>query len=70
LRYKGFLSRVKTMPQRPEHPIAERIPKFREMAADAKRAASAASNPELRKAYEDLARSWDQLIAEILSRAD
>jgi hypothetical protein len=58
------------MPERPEDSIAERLPKFREMAAEAKRAASSASNPELRKAYEDLARSWDQLIAEILSRGN
>jgi Ribonuclease G/E len=58
------------MPERPEHSIIERLPKFHEMAADAKRAASEASNPELRKAYEDLARSWEQLISEILARAN
>jgi Ribonuclease G/E len=58
------------MSERPEHSIAERLPKFQEMAADAKRAASETSNPELQKAYEDLARSWEQLIVEILGRAN
>ena len=58
------------MSERPEHSILERLPKFHEMAAEAKRAASAATNPELRKAYEDLARSWEKLIAEILARAN
>jgi len=53
------------MPETPEPPIAERLPQFRQMAAEAKNAALAASNPELRKAYENLARSWDQLIDEI-----
>ncbi len=47
------------------HPLAERLPKFREMAAEARQSALRAKSPEMRREYEGLAQSWEQLIKEI-----
>src|SRR2546421_10243541 len=37
------------------HPLAERLPKFREMAAEARQSALCATSPEMRREYEGLA---------------
>ena len=47
------------------HPLAERLPEFRAMAAEARQSALRAKSPEMRREYEGLAQSWDQLIKEI-----
>jgi hypothetical protein len=47
------------------HPLADRLGVFREMASDARRRAARAASGEMRLGYENLARSWDQLIGEI-----
>ena len=47
------------------HPLADRLPKFRELAAEARQGALRAASKETRRSYEDLADSWEKLIAEI-----
>ena len=49
-----------------DHPLAERLNIFREMATDARHEAARASSAEMRRKYEHLAKSWDELIAEIV----
>ena len=51
--------------QMTDHPLADRLGAFREMAAEAHAGAARATTPEMIAAYEDLAKSWDQLINEI-----
>ena len=45
--------------------IAEKLPQMRVLAAEARQAALHASTSELRQAYEEIARSWEQLFKEI-----
>ena len=47
------------------HPLAGRLDMFREMAAEARKDAAHAASPEMKDAYEHLAKSWDLLIGEI-----
>jgi hypothetical protein len=47
-----------------DHP-SRRLAEFRGMAADAHQSAASATSAERKLAYEELARSWDQLIREI-----
>jgi len=53
------------MSQHDKHPLANRLDKFREMAAAARESAKRATNDEMRRDYQTLAESWDQLITEI-----
>jgi len=48
--------------------VAQRLREFKQMAAEARKAAGRAATPEMRRGYEQLAQSWDQLIREIESR--
>jgi hypothetical protein len=48
-----------------EHPLADRLGVFREMAAEARADAARATTPEMIAAYEALTKSWDQQIGEI-----
>jgi hypothetical protein len=43
----------------------DRLDTFREMAAEARNGATRATSPEMRDGYEQLAKSWDELIREI-----
>jgi Ribonuclease G/E len=47
------------------NPLADRVPSFRQMAAEARQAASRATSPEAARDYEELAEAWDQLLKEI-----
>jgi Ribonuclease G/E len=49
------------------HSLADRLDKFREMAAGARESAQRATTDEMRQDYQTLAESWDQLIKEIES---
>jgi hypothetical protein len=48
-----------------DHALARRLGEFRQMAADAHKHAASATSTELKVSYEELARSWDQLVREI-----
>ena len=48
-----------------DNPLTEHLPKFRELAAEARQSAFRAATPEAKRAYEDLADAWDQLLKEI-----
>ena len=49
-----------------DHPLSDRLDTFREMAAEARRGATRGTSPEMREEYEQLAKSWDKLISEIV----
>jgi hypothetical protein len=51
-----------------DNPLADRLPRFRQMAAEARQAASDATSPDRRRDYEELAESWEQLLREIEAR--
>jgi len=53
------------MSQKTKHPLADRLDKFRELAAGARESAQRATTDEMRQDYQILAESWDQLIKEI-----
>jgi hypothetical protein len=53
-----------------DHPLAGRLAGFREMAACAKRGAARATSDEMKLGYEHLARSWDELIGEIVAATE
>jgi Ribonuclease G/E len=55
------------MSQHTKHPLADRLDKFREMAAGARQSAQRATTDEMRQDYQTLAEAWDQLIQEIES---
>jgi hypothetical protein len=48
-----------------DNPLADHMPRFREMAVEARQGATRASSAEARRAYEELAEAWDQLLKEI-----
>jgi Ribonuclease G/E len=48
-----------------DHPLADRLDSFRKMGAEARRDAERAKSAEMKDGYEQLAKSWDQLIGEI-----
>ena len=48
--------------------LRDRLAKFREMAGSARKWAHRATTDEMRRDYQALADSWDQLIKEIESR--
>jgi len=48
-----------------ENPLADRLPRFRQMAAEARQSAAGATSPERKRVYEELAESWEQLLREI-----
>lgn len=45
--------------------LADCLPRFREMATEAQQAASRATSPQIKRAYEELAEAWEQLLKEI-----
>lgn len=45
--------------------LADCLPKFREMAAEAEQASERAASAEMKLAYEELAEAWKQLLKEI-----
>ena len=47
---------------------AERLTRFRQMAAEARQSAAQAVTAELRQGYEKLAAAWEQIIHEIERR--
>jgi hypothetical protein len=47
------------------NPLEDRMSSFRQMAAEARQAASDATSPEAGRDYEELAEAWDQLLKEI-----
>lgn len=49
----------------PIRTLADRLPQMRALAEEAKKAAADAKSPELKRAYEELAESWEQLLREI-----
>jgi Ribonuclease G/E len=53
------------MPNTGSGPLVGRLPEFKQMAAEARRDAARATTPEMKRGYEQLAQSWDQLIQEI-----
>jgi hypothetical protein len=48
-----------------DKPLAESLPRFREMAAEAQQAADHAMSQETKFAYQELADAWRQLLKEI-----
>ena len=52
------------------HPLADRIGPFRQMADEARRDAASAASSEARLDHERLARSWEELIGEITAAMD
>ena len=56
--------------QRANHPLADRIGDFRERADEARRDAARACSSEARLDHERLAKSWEELISEILAVID
>jgi len=52
------------------HPLADRIGRFRQMADEARRDAARAVSSEARLDHERLARSWEELISEITAAMD
>ena len=48
-----------------DNPLTERLPRFRELADEARQAAALATSPETKRAYEELAEAWEQLLKEI-----
>jgi hypothetical protein len=48
-----------------DNPLTDHLPKFRELAAEARQSAFRAATPEAKRAYEDLADAWEQLLKEI-----
>ena len=56
--------------QMADHPLADRIGVFREMADEARRDAVRATSSEARLDHERLAESWEELISEIVAAAD
>ena len=53
-----------------DNTLADRLPRFRQLAAEARQAVSSAKSPEKKRAYEELAESWEQLLKEIEERQD
>ena len=53
--------------QMADHPLSDRLDDFRKMADEARRGAAHATSPEMREDNEHLAKSWDQLIGEIVA---
>ena len=51
--------------QMADHLLVDRLDTLREMAAEARSGATRATSPEMRDGYEQLAKSWDELIREI-----
>jgi hypothetical protein len=45
--------------------LTDCLPRFREMAAEAQQAAFCATSPHIKRAYEELAEAWEQLLKEI-----
>jgi hypothetical protein len=45
--------------------LADCLPRFREMAAEAQQASERVNSAELKLAYEELAEAWKQLLREI-----
>lgn len=45
--------------------LADCLPKFREMAAEAQQASERVTSAELKLAYQELAEAWKQLLKEI-----
>jgi hypothetical protein len=45
--------------------LADSLPKFREMAAEAQQASERVTSAELKLAYRELAEAWKQLLKEI-----
>jgi hypothetical protein len=56
--------------QTANHPLADRLGVFRQMADEARRDAAHAASSEARLDHERLARSWDELIYEIVAAMD
>jgi hypothetical protein len=52
------------------NPLADRLPRFRQMAAEARQAASDPTSPERRRVYGELAESWERLLGEIEKQQD
>ena len=51
-------------------PLVDRLGVFRERADEARRDAARSASPEARLGYECLAKSWDELISEIVAAMD
>jgi hypothetical protein len=49
----------------PQEPLAGRLQRFRALAADALQSARKAQSPEMKQEYENLAKAWGDLIAEL-----
>jgi hypothetical protein len=62
---RPFLVGAIGMSEHNKHPLADRLVKFREMAASARESAQRATSDDMRQDYQTLAESWDQLIKEI-----
>ena len=45
--------------------LSDKLREYREMAAEAWKAAKQAATPEIKRSHEELARAWEQLIKEI-----
>ena len=56
--------------QTANHPLADRLDGFREMADQARRDAARAASSEARLDHERLAKSWEELISEIVAAMD
>jgi hypothetical protein len=56
--------------QTANHPLADRIGDFRQLAAEARRDAARAASSEARLDHERLANSWEELISEIVASMD
>ena len=57
------------MSEHNKHPLADRLVKFREMAASARESAQQPTSGDMQQDYRALAESWDQLIKEIERRS-
>ena len=55
------------MSEHDKHELADRLAQFREMADSARESAQRATTDRMRREYQALADSWDQLIKEIES---
>lgn len=47
--------------------LSQKLREYREMAASAQKAAETAATPEMKRAHEELARCWEQLVMEVQS---
>jgi Ribonuclease G/E len=48
-----------------DNALVDRLPRFRELAGEARQAAALATSVENKRAYEELAEAWEQLLKEI-----